>query len=94
MVTKMDKKLFHKVDQELLTTKEQIRPSLSFWQDAWRRFKKNKLAVAGMIGVLIVTIFGLLGPYMTPYSYSYQQTDYSNVPPQLTVYRLDEEHYV
>lgn len=94
MVTKMDKKLFNKVDQEQLTTKEQIRPSLTFWQDAWRRFKKNKLAVAGMIGVLIVTIFGLLGPFMTPYSYSYQQTDYSNVPPQLTVYRLDEENYV
>jgi len=94
MVTKMDKNLFNKVDQEQLTTKEQIRPSLTFWQDAWRRFKKNKLAVAGMIGVLIVTIFGLFGPYMTPYSYSYQQTDYANVPPQLTVYRLDEENYV
>ena len=22
------------------------RPSISFWQDAWRRFKKNKLAMA------------------------------------------------
>ncbi len=94
MVTKMDKNLFNKVNQEQLTSKEQIRPSLTFWQDAWRRFKKNKLAVAGMIGVLIVTIFGLFGPYMTPYSYSYQQTDYANVPPQLTVYRLDEENYV
>lgn len=94
MVTKMDKNLFNKVNQELLTTKEQIRPSLTFWQDAWRRFKKNRLAVAGMIGVLIVTIFGLLGPYMTPYSYSYQQTDYSNVPPQLAVYRLDDENFV
>jgi oligopeptide transport system permease protein len=34
----------------------------SLWQDAWRRLLKNKLAVFGMIVVVIVTIASLLGP--------------------------------
>lgn len=34
----------------------------SLWKDAWRRLKKNKLAVFGMIVVLIVAAVSLAGP--------------------------------
>src|SRR5438552_3509935 len=36
----------------------------SLWRDAWRRLLKNKLAVFGMIVVVIVTVVSLLGPYL------------------------------
>jgi len=36
----------------------------SLWRDAWRRLLKNKLAVFGLIVVVIVTIASLLGPYV------------------------------
>lgn len=34
----------------------------SLWRDAWRRLLKNKLAVFGMVVVVVVAIFALVGP--------------------------------
>jgi len=34
----------------------------SLWRDAWRRLLKNKLAVFGLIVVIIVTIASIIGP--------------------------------
>ena len=34
----------------------------SLWRDAWRRLLKNKLAVFGMIVVIVITIASLIGP--------------------------------
>ena len=34
----------------------------SLWRDAWRRLLKNKLAVFGLVVVVIVTIASLIGP--------------------------------
>jgi oligopeptide transport system permease protein len=36
----------------------------ALWKDAWRRLLKNKLAVFGMVVVLIVAVASLLGPYI------------------------------
>lgn len=85
---------FNPVQNEQRASKEQIRPSLTYWADAWRRLKKNRLALIGLIGVFIILLFGIFGPYLTPYSYSYQQTDFSNIPPRLTLYHLVDDKYV
>jgi oligopeptide transport system permease protein len=34
----------------------------SLWKDAWRRLLKNKLAVFGMVVVILITLASLLGP--------------------------------
>ena len=34
----------------------------SLWKDAWRRLLKNRLAVFGMIVVLVVAVFSIIGP--------------------------------
>ena len=45
------------------------KPSLTFWQDGWRRFKKNKLALA-FLGMTVVFIFlAIFGQMLTKYSY-------------------------
>lgn len=45
------------------------KPSLTFWQDGWRRFKKNKLALT-FLGVTLVFVFlAIFGQMMTKYSY-------------------------
>ena len=38
------------------------RPSLSFWQDAWVRLKKNKRAMASLFIVVALILFTLIGP--------------------------------
>ena len=48
------------------------KPSLTFWQDGWRRFKKNKLALTFLGLTLIFLFLALFGEMMTNYSYREQ----------------------
>jgi oligopeptide transport system permease protein len=44
---------------------EQIsRPSLSYWQDAWVRLKKNTRAIISLAIIVLLAVFTLLGPFM------------------------------
>ncbi|ERK55082.1 ABC transporter permease [Leptotrichia sp. oral taxon 879] len=48
------------------------KPSLTFWQDGWRRFKKNKLALS-FLGITLVFLFlAIFGQSLTKYSYRAQ----------------------
>ena len=51
----------------------------SLWKDAWRRLRRNRLAVFGMIVVAIISLASLLGPplirSLTGYTYDYIPTD-------------------
>src|SRR5690606_6082711 len=48
------------------------RPSLSYWQDAWLRLRKNWLAMTGLIILILLTVMAIFGPYMVEYTY-YEQ---------------------
>ena len=43
-----------------------LRPSVSYWQDAWRRLKKNKAAILAIIVLAVVVIMCIIGPSLTP----------------------------
>jgi len=43
--------------------------TISFWGDAWRRFRRNKLALIGTIIILFIIIFAIFGPSMLSYRY-------------------------
>ena len=89
---------FKKDSFSFVTEKEKehevFRKSLTYWQDAWRRLKKNKLAMAGLAGIILIVIFGVLGPFLTDVTYSDQQNEFKNLAPRLDVYRIDEGVYV
>ncbi|MEJ7304749.1 ABC transporter permease, partial [Staphylococcus caprae] len=38
------------------------RESKNFWQDAWTQLKRNKLAIVGLIGLILIVILAFLGP--------------------------------
>ncbi len=67
---------------------ETARPSLTYWQDAWRRLRKNHSSILGLVIVALILLFGLVGPLFTPYSYSDQVNKYKNLPPFLSLYEL------
>jgi len=46
---------------------EYKRRSASQWAVAWRRFKRNKPGVIGLIIVLVVVFFGIFGDLLAPY---------------------------
>jgi len=44
---------------------EQIsRPSLSYWQDAWRRLKGNTRAIISLYIIIALALFTLIGPLL------------------------------
>ena len=86
----IDKKEFTFV-ADVEKTSETYRPSLTYWADAWRRLKKNKLAMLGLVGIILIVLFGIVGPYFTNVSYSDQQNEFKNLPPRLSLYVLTDE---
>ena len=48
------------------------RPSLSYWSDAWRRLQKNKLAMLGLIFLVLLTVMAIIGPMISPYDVNAQ----------------------
>lgn len=51
--------------------------SRSLWQDAWRRFYRNKAAVASMAILLLVGLFVVVVPMLAPFDYA--ETDWSHM---------------
>lgn len=46
------------------------KPSLSFWKDVRIRFRKNKLAMFGIVLLALLIFMAVFGPYMVPYDYA------------------------
>lgn len=57
------------------------RPHISFRQDAWLRLKKNKASMAGLCIIILVSLLAILGPMLSPYSYSDQSLSDANQIP-------------
>ncbi|WP_019530979.1 ABC transporter permease [Dasania marina] len=55
----------------------------SLWQDAWHRLRQNKLALSGLIILLLEIIIALLTPWLAPYGYEQQNLALGAVPPSL-----------
>jgi oligopeptide transport system permease protein len=60
-------------------------------QDAWREFRRNKVAVGGMVFVAVVVLVAFLAPIITPYHFSTQNTSYARAKP-MTGYDITVEH--
>ncbi|EIW17339.1 MULTISPECIES: ABC transporter permease [Pelosinus] len=58
-----------------------IRPSMTYRQDAWRRLKKNKLAMFGLYAILLILLIALAGPWLSSLSYSDQDLMATNQSP-------------
>lgn len=61
------------------------RESKNFWQDAWAQLKSNKLAVVGMIGLILIVLFAFIGPLMNNRDYAEQNVEHRNLPAKIPV---------
>ncbi|MDR0268347.1 nickel transporter permease [Paenibacillus sp.] len=43
------------------------------WRDAWRAFRKNKIAVLGLCIILLFIVIALIAPLVAPFDYKEQQ---------------------
>lgn len=58
-----------------------LRPSMTYWQDAWRRFKKNKLSLVALIILCLVVFFTIFGPRISGKEYEKLNRKHKNEAP-------------
>ncbi|MBB4237227.1 ABC transporter permease [Rhizobium esperanzae] len=68
----------------LSTTEAVEEQPVSLWRDAWYRLKRNKLAIFGLVVVLILAFTAVFGPYLTPYDYLSQDLNARNALPSMS----------
>ncbi|HCT0498375.1 TPA: ABC transporter permease [Staphylococcus pseudintermedius] len=61
------------------------REGRTFWQDAWAQLKRNKLAVVGMTGLVIIILFALIGPLLNDHDFAEQDVQRRNLPAKIAV---------
>ncbi|WP_425449065.1 ABC transporter permease [Dethiothermospora halolimnae] len=57
------------------------RESITYWQDAWRRFKENKVSMGAAILLLTIILFTIVGPIISGHDYQFMDTDIKNQLP-------------
>jgi oligopeptide transport system permease protein len=55
--------------------------SRTFAQDVWMRFRREKSALIGLIIIVLLLLFAMVGPMLSPHDYYSQNLDYTNIPP-------------
>ena len=50
----------------------EMHKSISFWQDAWRRFRANTVSMVALFVFLLCLFFAFIGPRLIPYTYAAQ----------------------
>lgn len=58
-----------------------VRPSLTYWQDAWRRFRKNAPAMIAMVVLVLLLLGSIIIPMFWPYTYDQQDRQNRNSSP-------------
>lgn len=72
---------FEKADSSDKESFIETKASLSYWQDAWRRLKKNKVAMVSLVIVILLVLFAFVGPMFYDYDYTAQFRGQENIDP-------------
>lgn len=69
-IKNIDKSQFKTVGKNVEKMDAISRPNLTYWKDAWRRIKKNKIAFTGLIIIMVYIILAICGPMISKYEYT------------------------
>lgn len=78
----LNKKAFAPLEQKILQVQTQTE-TLGYWQDAWLRLKKNKMATLGLIIIVAFILIAVLGPIFSSHTYDEQDLMMTNQSPSL-----------
>lgn len=78
---KFSEDMFLPVSDNFREAEKIARPSVSYWYDVWRRLKTNKLAMLGLVLIIILIVMATIGPYMSGFTYYEQDFAKKNVRP-------------
>lgn len=81
MMESLPKEKFTVVGPRMSEVETISKPSLSFSKDVMIRFRKNKLALVGLVMLILLIFMAAFGPLMTPYDYKTNDLMNKNQPP-------------
>jgi len=70
--------MFKPINKDIESAEAIVRPSVTYWQDAWRRLKQNRGAMIGLWTIVAIIAIAIFGPMVSPYSYSDQSLEDQN----------------
>ena len=73
--------LFERIGTEGLSGEDIGKQSLTYWADVWRRFRSNKMALLGLILLVLVVCLLFAGPMMSGKDYQFINTAVKNQGP-------------
>ncbi len=85
---------WEKAPKEALEKDKVMRRSLTYWEDAWRRLKHNKLSMLGLVTIILIFMTAVFGPMFSKFSYEDQNLDFGNIPPRMEIYRVTDSDYL
>ena len=70
MDMEIDPSLFEPAGEEERAFDAPVRPNVTYWQDAWRRLRENRLAVLGLVVILAIVACAVVIPILSPDYYT------------------------
>lgn len=87
----MTEEMFQRVGVDEQSSETIVRPSISYWQDAIRRLKKNKVAMFSLFFLIFMVLMCIFAPYIYPHPYNEQNIAITNQAPTLEhIFGLDD----
>ncbi len=76
----LDPSLFKRVGKSVEEMNRVQRQPITFWKDAWRRLKSNRVAMAAAVLLILIVLMAIFVPVLSPYEYS-TMTKETNIRP-------------
>jgi len=83
-MVELSKEKFQIIGCNNLDSEGILRPSMTYWQDAWRRLKKNKVAMISLVLLGLIALMTIIGPMIGKFEYQATNNDMLNVKPNST----------
>ncbi|GIN86048.1 dipeptide transport system permease protein DppC [Heyndrickxia sporothermodurans] len=78
---KFTEELFLPAEDNFKEAEKISRPTISYWANVWRRLKSNKLALAGLIIIVLLVVMAIIGPHLNGYKYDEMDLSSKNLKP-------------
>lgn len=72
---------FRKLEQSEKHAEQIARPKVTYWSDAWRRFKENKIATVALVLLVILVLMAIFVPPLSKYPYHWGDGSIRNQTP-------------
>jgi oligopeptide transport system permease protein len=82
----IDKNLFEPLNIDETEKNVVVRPSETYWQDAWRRLKENKVAIVSLVMLVFLAVISIFGPMISKFNYYSNNMNVLNINPNSVHY--------